>query len=271
MLGKIKKMKKIIFGLIATFGISIVTFGQATLENSYQTTKWQYEQTNAFITDAGLHYYTLNNVTNTLLIYNSSHSLIKTVVIPISTGFTLQYIYGLTDKLFNTDSLIEFIIFSQGVYDPATGTQNQMTLINENGTILQQFGNKSEAYVIKGTTGNYKLITLSNPYNAVPTATNFDYDVYSLPGTSLGTVLLNKNSNSLVGYPNPTENKIAITNNLNNGQNGILEVFDVNGRKVIQKNIIGEENGEINLDTTELSSGVYIYKLNGQTNRFIKK
>ena len=76
--------------------------------------------------------------------------------------------------------------------------------------------------------------------------------------------------NSFFGFPNPTENRIAITNNLENGQNGILEVFDVNGKKVIQKNVIGE-NGEINLDVTELSNGVYIYKLNGQTNRFIKK
>ena len=38
----------------------------------------------------------------------------------------------------------------------------------------------------------------------------------------------------------------------------------------MQKTVVGE-NAEINLDVTELSNGVYIYKLNGQTNRFIKK
>jgi hypothetical protein len=258
-------MKKIIFGLIATFGISIVTFGQGTLEHSYQTKKWQYDQTNAFKTDAGLNFYTLDNSTGTLLVYNASHILIKTINIPIPSGYNLQYLYAITDKLFNADALIEFIISFEDGTNP-----DILTLINENGTILQQYGNKSEAYIIKGTSGAFKLITLSNPYSQVPTASNFDYDVYSLPGTTLN-VLQNKSAeNSFFGFPNPTENRIAITNNLENGQNGVLEVFDVNGKKVIQKNVIGE-NSEINLDVTELSKGVYIYKLNGQTNRFIKK
>jgi len=35
------------------------------------------------------------------------------------------------------------------------------------------------------------------------------------------------------------------------------------------KNVTGGNN-EINLDVTALSNGVYIYKLNGQTNKFIK-
>lgn len=82
--------------------------------------------------------------------------------------------------------------------------------------------------------------------------------------------MLNKNASSFFGFPNPTENRITITNNLENGQNATLEVFAINGKKVMQKNVVGE-NGEINLDVTELNEGVYIYKLNGQTNRFVKK
>lgn len=39
----------------------------------------------------------------------------------------------------------------------------------------------------------------------------------------------------------------------------------------MQQNVIGEVNGVINLDITELSNGIYSYTLNGQTNRFIKK
>jgi hypothetical protein len=262
-------MRKIILGLITTFGISVVTFGQATLEHSYQTKKWQYEQTNAFKTDAGLNFYTLDDSTGILLVYNASHNLIKTINIPIPSGYTINYLYGITDKLFNADALIEFIICFN--YENGGDNPDILTLINENGTILQQYGNKSEAYFIKGTGGAFKMITVSNPYSQFPTVNNFfEYDVYSLPGTTLN-VLQNKSAeNSFFGFPNPTENKIAITNNLENGQIGTLEVFDTNGKKVMQKNVFGE-NGEINLDVTELSNGVYIYKLNGQTNRFIKK
>ena len=262
-------MKKIIFGLIATFGISILTFGQGTLEHSYQTKRWQYDQTNAFKTDAGLNFYTLDNSTGTLLVYNASHNLIKTINIPIPSGYIINYLYGITDKLFNADALIEFIIHFY--YESGGDNPDILTLINENGTILQQYGNKSEAYIIKGTGGAFKMITVSNPYSQLPTDNIFfEYDVYSLPGTTLNTVSNINNESSFFGFPNPTENRIAITNNLENGQNGVLEVFDVNGKKVIQKNVVGE-NREINLDVKELSNGVYIYKLNGQTNRFVKR
>jgi hypothetical protein len=57
---------------------------------------------------------------------------------------------------------------------------------------------------------------------------------------------------------------------LKNGQNGTLEVFEINGKTVTQKNVVGQ-NGEINLDITVLNEGVYIYIVNGQTNRFVKK
>lgn len=261
-------MKKIILGLITTFGISIVTFGQATLEHSYQTKTWQYDQTNSFKTDAGLNFYTLDDSTGILLVYNASHNLIKTINIPIPSGYTINYLYGITDKLFNSDALIEFIINFR--YESGGNNPDILTLINENGTILQQYGNKAEAYIIKGTSGAFKMITVNNPYSQFPTINNFDYDVYSLPGTTLNIFQNKLAESSFFGVPNPTENRIAITNNLENGQNGTLEVFDTNGKKVMQKSVFAE-NGEINLDVTELSNGVYIYKLNGQTNRFIKK
>ncbi len=57
---------------------------------------------------------------------------------------------------------------------------------------------------------------------------------------------------------------------MKNGQNGTLEVFEINGKTVTQKNVVGQ-NGEINLDITVLNEGVYIYIVNGQTNRFVKK
>jgi Secretion system C-terminal sorting domain len=258
-------MKKLIFGLIAIVTIPNLSFGQATLEQQYSTIEVSRDFTNAFKTDTGLHYFTVEAI-NILKVYNSSHSLTSTTTIPIDNGYTLDGVYPVSDKLFNTDNLMEFIIFTFIQSGPGLEIFTyKMTLINQNGTILQQFGDRAYANIIKESSEVFKLIAhkTTNENNTV-------YDVYSLPGTTLGTVMLNKNSNSLFGFPNPTENKITITNTLENGQNGTLEVFDTNGKKVMQKNVVGE-NGEINLDVTKLSSGVYIYKLNGQTNRFIKK
>ena len=79
--------------------------------------------------------------------------------------------------------------------------------------------------------------------------------------------LLNK---SIIAYPNPADNYILIKNPLETDESEILTVFDVNGRKVLEQNIIGN-NSEINLNIDNLNSGVYFYKIKNKTNKFIKK
>lgn len=260
-------MKKIILCLIATVSISNLSFGQITLESSWNKTDKinTWGQAYTFITDAGLNYFTFFHP-NSLEIYNSSHSRTNNIKVPIDTGYILTGIYGLSDKLFNNDSLIEFLVFTEKTNLPAGSyAKYKLTLVNQNGDVLQQLGEVDYAQITKDNNGKFKLITTMQ-YEV----SREMYNVWSLPGTSLGILPLNKNISSLVGYPNPTENRITITNNLENGQNATLQVFEINGKKVMQKNVAGE-NGEINLDVTELNEGVYIYKLNGQTNRFVKK
>lgn len=256
-------MRKIILGLIATVSISTLSFGQATLEHSYTTnylgadSSWETIKKGllySFNTQNGINYFTLNTVSNTITIYNQNHIFFKTVSFPE----TPAKIHFITDKLFNNDDLIE-ILYST---DFAAGSNTK--LINENGVLLQTISNRPYARLTKDSSNNFKLI-VSNVESYM-----LNYDVYSLSGTlSLAQQDIYL-KNSFVGYPNPAENTINITNKLSNGENGILEIFDTTGEKVMKKNVIGGNN-EINLDITELSSGVYIYKLNGQTNRFIKR
>ncbi|OOV16150.1 T9SS type A sorting domain-containing protein [Flavobacterium sp. LM4] len=257
-------MRKIILGLIATVSISNLSFGQATLEHSYTSNYKFKDLPNAFKTETGLNYYTVEG-TNIMKIYNSSHNLTNTLSIPLDNNYRLHGIIGASDKLFNTNSTIEFLVFTYNTID----YDYKLVLIDQNGVVLQNFGECYDAYIIKGLSDDFKLVT-TNRINTNG-GDNSIYKIYSLPGTTLGTVSVNRESNLFIGYPNPTENNITITNNLENGKNGTLEVFDINGKKVLNKNVIGEENGEINLNVTELSNGIYTYKLNGQTNRFIKK
>jgi hypothetical protein len=99
---------------------------------------------------------------------------------------------------------------------------------------------------------------------------DYIFDVYSLPGTTLNTVTNLLNEDSFFSFPNPTSNIISITNNLKSGENFPLEIFDINGKKVLEKTVTGE-NEEIHLDVSHLSNGIYIYKLKGMTNKFVKK
>ncbi|OXA93399.1 T9SS type A sorting domain-containing protein [Flavobacterium hercynium] len=260
-------MRKITLGLIATISISAMSFGQATLENSY-TSDWASSQKdwgvldstggplNAFNVESGIYYYTLeipydNLAINIMRIYNEQHTLVKTVNLPTRP----RRIHFITDKLFNQDNLIEIL------YD---GSSN-LTLINENSTVLQTIQDRQHVRIIKTTNNNYKLVASTNSSD-----NKLLYDVYSLSGSLSVPQQEEYLKKSFVGYPNPTDSIINITNKLANGEKGILEVFDTNGKKVITKNITGGSD-EINLDVTQLNSGVYIYKLNGQTNKFIKK
>ena len=262
-------MKKIILCIIATINLSIISYGQAIFENSYISQKGLENSFPAFKTDFGLHYYTLNRISGELLIYNANHILIKTINIPMPSGATeIQNISQFSDKLFNNDSLIEFIVS----FRTTVGNPSIMTLFNENEIIIQQYGAKSDSKVINGNSNEFKLITWTEIYSPLqnPQLT-YPFDVYSLPGITLN---LNQNQNienlQFFGFPNPTEKNITVINNLDIGQNGVLEVFDINGKKIIQKDVIGTAENII-LDTSELSNGIYSAKLNNQTTKFIKK
>jgi len=91
-------MKKVLFSL-ALLAASALS-AQAVLEHSYVTDEWNYEFTNAFNTDSGIHYYTTEN--GIMNIYDSNHSLIKSVNLPIGSN---EYgIDAVSDKLFNSDN-----------------------------------------------------------------------------------------------------------------------------------------------------------------------
>ena len=251
-------MKKLL--LITFLTISSFSFGQITLEHTYTTDGFNnFPKTYAFYTDGGLFYFTINAIENKVLLYNSSHNLYKSVSLNLTAGYTIKTIYLTTDKLFNSNSNIEFIVVSG-----STSSGSKMTLFDEDGTNLFEFGNRWVADCIKDQNNNYKLVTSTDK------ASPNNYDIYSLPGSLSISQQQIFNKNSFFAYPNPTSNKITIVNYLKDGENGKLEIYDINGKKIMEKNVFGNEP-EISLDITNFESGTYIYKLNGKTNKFIKK
>ena len=262
-------MKKQIYHLIIAFLFASFSFAQATLEHSYSTTNFaKFNAENeayAFYTQIGLNYFTFDFGTNTLQVYNESHSLTKTIVFP---NAPIDIIL-VTDNLFNNDNVIE-ILYSYAT--DVSGYEISLKLINENGLTIQTFSDKRDAKIIKNNNSNFKLIVSKslNYGGAGGSVNTYDYDVYALSGTlTLAQEQIYLKS-SFAGFPNPTENIITISNNLENKINEILEVFDSSGKKVKEETISDSEQ-EIILDINNLSTGIYIYKLNGQTNRFVKK
>ena len=189
-------MKRLLFIIALT--ISFMSFGQITLEHSYVTQGYNnYSKTYAFHTETGLNYYTLNTTENKVLLYNSSHNLFKTVTLNLGAGFKLSNIFLATDKLFNTNSNIEFIARS------SSDAETKMTLIDEDGINLFEFGDRDEANFIKNSDTSYKLIVSTEKLTP-----NF-YDIYNLPGTLSILQQQALSKSQFFGYPNPTTNKIT--------------------------------------------------------------
>lgn len=249
--------------LLALFLTSTLSFSQATLEHSYIINQDEGgDQSYFFNTETASYHYTFDT-NNVLKIYTENHSVYKTLTLPVDSGYAINNMYLFTDKLFNSDNLIEFLLVTRS----PTGT-HKMSLINENGVVLQQFGDKQDALIVKTLSNNYKLITQKATYASnIYTTTK---DVYALTG-SLSVNQSKALSKSLVAYPNPVKDVLNITNPSYKTADANLKVYSVSGKLVLEKNIADNNEDFIKLDVSGLQSGVYVYKINEVSNKFIKE
>lgn len=253
-----KKMTITALSLFSAFA-----FSQATFEQSYTISQvGGGAQTFFFNTETGSFHYTFD-ASNVLRIYTETHSIFATINLPVDAGYTITNILLFTDKLFNNDSLIEFVLVTRS----PPGDVYKMTLVNQNATVLQQFGDKTGAFVVKTLSNNYKLITEKGYTGPSPYFTS--KDVYSLTGT------LSANQSGMlskvIAYPNPVKDVINITNPSHKTENTSLKVYSISGELVLQQNIANENEDFIKLDVSNLQSGVYIYKIHDITSKFIKE
>jgi subtilisin-like proprotein convertase family protein len=78
------------------------------------------------------------------------------------------------------------------------------------------------------------------------------------------------NESDLVLYPNPAFNKINLESPIFDQQSSVIEIFDLNGRKLIEKQIkSGSESIEI--DVSGLATGVYFCQVKLNDKRITKK
>jgi hypothetical protein len=255
-------MKKTLLYLFLT--INFVGISQ-TLEKSYQCEGINNNPKNfAFLTENGLNYSTLYTGNKYISIYNENHSFVKNISLNVPQGFDLEQLYFVTDKLFNSDSEIEILLGSKS----QTSLERKMLLYNENGDIIFDFGNKFKADIFKGKSNNFKLMaSITGNNGANPTVS---YDIYALDGTLsvIQEEFLSKQK--IISFPNPSSNTINITNPLKNKEKEKIEVYDMNGRKVLEKEIIGD-GANIELNISNLSTGIYNYRIRDYENKFVKE
>ncbi|MBB6332495.1 hypothetical protein HNP24_003487 [Chryseobacterium sediminis] len=253
-------MKKILFSM------AIITanyaFGQMNLEHSYTSDNSHWD----VYSDNSTSHYLIGRGNNIFDIYNANHTLYKTLTPNIPNNYIyipelLKENYSISKRIFNTDNKLEFIL----TFINNQGGQQLMLIINEDGTIIKQFGDDyySHYQIFHDVVSNQNKFVISKG-----SGTNTITEVYSLPTSTLTTLeIQTQNKNKLSAFPIPANKLLNIVNPGNGGNN--VQVYDVSGKIVLHKSFTSEEKN-ISIDVESLKTGVYLYKIGDQHSKFIK-
>ena len=236
----------------------IIGYSQITLDHTFTPSS----SLNSFISNShGLMFYeeSIDTTTNSFNIYNSDYTIYKTATLSRPVG-AYGVIYLCSEKLFNTDNLLEFICVYQ-----MKDYSEKIIAYNENGTELKNFGS---TYFSLNTPQIISYNSTSKLIFNYYKNNNHVYEIYSLPGSLPNQVSELKLSSIKSAFPSPSNSTITIPYSISTEQAN-LKVFDTNGNEITNKTI-SSSNSEINLDIQSYKPGLYIYEYNGKSGKFIK-
>jgi hypothetical protein len=211
------------------------------------------------INEGSTKYCTFIESENKIEIYNLDGSSYRTL---INYPDTMRFIYYITEKLFNTDTKIEYM-----AYDWDYGVR----IYNEDGNILFQKDslnaledldeNWFENNTIVNTESGTKMFLFDWHKNSL--------EVFNLPGTlpyssdgGISNLKVYKlNSNNLKSYPNPTSSVITIDYKIvSNFNNGMVELCNSNGQIIKTYNFYNNQ-GQLIVGEEINKTGLYIYNI----------
>jgi len=253
--------------------ISLQLNSQITLENTYPASSNNVQATLVKLTKSGYKYVFSDIANKTIKLYNTNHTIFKSMFIPVPGGYSIYQAPSLiSDSLFNTDANIEFAVtFFQSVNSTTPTTYNTIAnVVSENGTLLLTI-NQCKTLGAFNTGGNgYKLICYVDSTNKLQLK---EHRIYSLVGAigsinngnglPTNTTQLDKQSSTLSNpYPNPSQNKTVIPYQLPLGTQAQLIVTDISGKELKRYDIDSNFN-TVELDNSDLPSGTYFYSISG--------
>lgn len=233
--------------VIAFISLSICVNAQITLTNTINSLS----PVSKSIWNTNCIYYAPDS--NTLKIFDENFVLEKT----ISNLPTFSGVGYVSKNLFSLNNKYDFIL----VVRNATTNTDERKLYNEDKQLLFNFGELYPLMVVNNKLFAYKYEYVNNHYN-------YTTKIYNLPGqlNSSSELIVNK-SNSFA-FPNPAENVININYNTNKMEE--MHIIDLNGN-IIENYLLDPSLKTIQINVSNYSKGIYIYRLGDTTGKFIVK
>ena len=246
-------MKKLVSTSIL-FLLILAINAQVTLDKKYD-----YSTSVVNLETLGYKYYLMDLPNGQCRLYNTDHSLFRTINCNIPGGFYLSDIKFLSEKLFDTDSEIELLCTFYSYNSSKAYYEYDSKIINDDGSQITFIDGALYNYINKTSENTYKLFSYCYDYSVAPEKvwTN----IYSLPGTVVSVQLLNEKSPDILlnAFPNPASNSIKVAYSLpENVNQATLHLIDNSGRQVEQF-IVDKHTDHLTLDVSRFQSGVYVY------------
>lgn len=227
---------------------------QVTLDQKYD-----YSTSVVKLETLGYKYYLMDVPLGQCRIYNTDHSLFKTINCNVPGGFYLSDITYLSENLFDTDPGIELLCTFYKYNTSKAYYEYNSKIINEDGSALVTIDGSLYNYVNKTGDNEYKLFSYCYDYSVSPEKvwTN----IYSLPGSPVVSALMNPKNHEITlnAFPNPATNSLKVAYSLpKNVTQATLHLIDNSGKQV-QQFMVDSHTDHLMLDVSRYQSGVYHY------------
>src|SRR5690606_19330689 len=129
-----KRVKMIVVALL----ISASTNAQITLEHTYNVSANNVGLVVVQLANSGAKYVVTEPAQHQVKLYNTNHSLWKTIPIPSISGYTFSNVMHISENLFNLDAQVECVAY----YYSTTPVQYYTKIINESGAVIKDLPNR---------------------------------------------------------------------------------------------------------------------------------
>lgn len=240
------------------FTVFVLLFGmlhaQITLDKSYE-----YSTAIVKLETLGYKYYLMDVPAGQCRIYNTDHSLFKTINCYVPSGFYLYDIKFLSEKTFDTDAGIELLCTYYKYNSLLNYYEYDSKIINDDGTTILSIDGSLYNYINQNGENTYKLFSYCYDFSIFPEKvwTN----IYSLPGSSTVNAWFEEFTPKadLNIFPNPASEKINVAYHLPETINmGTLNIVNTEG-KLVKQFQVDQHTNHLSLDANDFTSGVYHY------------
>lgn len=203
---------------------------------------------------------------NKCRIYNTDHSVYKTISLSIPSGMYLYDIRFVTENLFDLDAGIELLYVYYEYVSTGDGYYDYYTkVIDEDGTEILSVDGGLYSYMYRVNATDYRLFIYSYDYSSWPY--DMETNIFELSGYPylLKNDEVNSKSASIGdAYPNPASNFVTVAYSLPEGvSEASLMIYNMGGL-LVKDYRIDQTFKSLRLDAGTLLPGTYLYHIESE-------